>query len=203
MQDGKVIAYASRQLRPHEQNYPTHDLELAAVVFALKLWRHYLYGQRCEIYTDHKSLKYLFTQKELNMRQRRWLELIKDYDLGINYCPGRVNAVADALSRKSHGEVAALLTDQKELIREFEALSIEFVDQSVELEITNLVMEPTLVERIKEAERYEEVIQKIKSEVQVGKYTDFTIDEEDVIRMQGRLCVPDDNDNDIKKEIMS
>src|SRR5262249_26146376 len=158
MQDGKVIAYASRQLRPHEQNYPTHDLELAAVVFVLKIWRHYLYGQRCEIYTDHKSLKYLFTQKELNMRQRRWLELIKDYDLGINYCPGRVNAVADALSRKSHGEVAALLTNQKELIREFEGLSIEFVDQSVELEIANLVMEPTLMERIKEAQRYDEVI---------------------------------------------
>ena len=71
MQHGKVIAYASRQLRPHEKNYPTHDLELAAVVFALKIWRHYLYGVTCEVFTDHKSLKYLFTQKELNMRQRR------------------------------------------------------------------------------------------------------------------------------------
>jgi hypothetical protein len=70
MQNGNVIAYASRQLKPYEQNYPTHDLELAVVVFALKIWRHYLYGERCEIYTDHKSLKYLFTQKELNMRQR-------------------------------------------------------------------------------------------------------------------------------------
>ena len=81
MQNERVIAYASRQLRPHEKNYPTHDLELAAVVFALKIWRHYLYGATCEVYTDHKSLKYFFTQKELNMRQRRWLELIKDYDL--------------------------------------------------------------------------------------------------------------------------
>ncbi|WVZ52959.1 hypothetical protein U9M48_003957 [Paspalum notatum var. saurae] len=81
MQEGKVIAYASRQLRKHEVNYPTHDLELAAVVHALKIWRHYLFGNRCEIYTDHKSLKYIFTQNELNMRQRRWLELIKDYDL--------------------------------------------------------------------------------------------------------------------------
>ncbi|XP_057790989.1 uncharacterized protein LOC131008107 [Salvia miltiorrhiza] len=90
MQDGKVIAYASRQLRPHEHNYPTHDLELAAVVHALKIWRHHLYGVRCEIYTDHKSLKYFFEQKDLNMRQRRWLELVKDYDCRINYHPGKL-----------------------------------------------------------------------------------------------------------------
>jgi hypothetical protein len=100
MQDRKVIAYISRQLKPHEVNYPTHDLELAAVVYALKSWRHFLYGTKCELYTDHKSLKYFFTQKELNMRQRRWLELIEDYDLTINYALGRANVVADALSRK-------------------------------------------------------------------------------------------------------
>ena len=85
MQEGKVIAYLSRQLKQHEKNYPTHDLELASVVLALKTWRHYLMGNRCEIYSDHKSLKYIFTQKELNMRQRRWIELIKDYDLDIQY----------------------------------------------------------------------------------------------------------------------
>ncbi|KAL5574029.1 hypothetical protein UlMin_023626 [Ulmus minor] len=91
MQNGRVIAYASRQLKVHEKNYPTHDLELAAVVFALKIWRHYLYGARCQIFTDHKSLKYIFTQKELNMRQRRWLELVKDYDCEILYHPGKAN----------------------------------------------------------------------------------------------------------------
>jgi hypothetical protein len=80
MQDHRVIAYASRALRVHEQNYPTHDLELAAVIHALKIWRHHLMGTKCHIYTDHKSLKYIFTQADLNMRQRRWLELIKDYD---------------------------------------------------------------------------------------------------------------------------
>ncbi|XP_073038265.1 uncharacterized protein, partial [Primulina eburnea] len=85
MQNDRVIAYASRQLKIHEKNYPTHDLELAAVVFALKIWRHYLYGEKCKIFTDHKSLKYFFTQKELNMRQRRWLELVKDYDCEISY----------------------------------------------------------------------------------------------------------------------
>ena len=94
------MAYASRQMKPHEQNYPTHDLELAAVVFALKIWRHYLYGEKCRIFTDHKSLKYLLTQKELNLRQRRWLKLFKDYDCIIDYHPGKVNVVADALSRK-------------------------------------------------------------------------------------------------------
>jgi hypothetical protein len=86
MQEGQVVCYASRQLRKHEENYPTHDLKLAAVVHAL-IWRHYLIGHRCEIYSDHKSLKYIFTQNDLNLRQRRWLELIKDYDLGINYHP--------------------------------------------------------------------------------------------------------------------
>jgi len=103
MQDGKVVAYASRQLRPHEQNYPTHDLEFTAVVHAFKIWRHYLIENKCEIYTDHKSLKYIFTQPDLNLRQRRWLELVKDYNLEIHYHPGKPNVVADALSRKSYG----------------------------------------------------------------------------------------------------
>ena len=100
MQNDRVIAYASRQLKKHEENYPTHDLELAAVVFALKIWRHYLYGVPCRIFLDHKSLQYIFTQKELNPRQRRWLELIKDYDCTIEYHPGKANVVADALSRR-------------------------------------------------------------------------------------------------------
>ncbi|KAG8491194.1 hypothetical protein CXB51_014305 [Gossypium anomalum] len=100
-QEGKVVAYASRQLKPHEGNYPTHDLELAAVIFALKIWRHYLYGERCIIYTDHKSLEYLLTQKELNLGQRRWIELLKDYDCLIEYHPGKANMVADALSRRA------------------------------------------------------------------------------------------------------
>ncbi|XP_040361820.1 uncharacterized protein LOC121049220 [Rosa chinensis] len=99
MQHGNVIAYASRQLKPHELNYPTHDLELAAIVLALKLWRHYLYGARCQIFTDHKSHKYVFTQPNLNLRQRRWMELIEDYDCTIEYHPGKANVVADALSR--------------------------------------------------------------------------------------------------------
>ncbi|KAL4590368.1 hypothetical protein LXL04_003297 [Taraxacum kok-saghyz] len=100
MQRGKVIAYASRQLKTHEVNYTTHDLELGAVVFALKIWRHYLYGTKCTVFTDHKSLQHILDQKELNMRQRRWVELLNDYECEIRYHPGKANVVADALSRK-------------------------------------------------------------------------------------------------------
>nr|GFB52591.1 retrovirus-related Pol polyprotein from transposon 17.6 [Tanacetum cinerariifolium] len=96
----EVIAYVSQQLRTHEEKYMTHDLELGVVVFALRLWRHYMYGVKCTVYTDHKSLKYILDQKELNMRQRRWIELLSDYDCEIHYHPGKANVVADALSRK-------------------------------------------------------------------------------------------------------
>ncbi|GKB64726.1 putative reverse transcriptase domain-containing protein [Tanacetum coccineum] len=100
MQNDKVIAYASRQLKIHEKNYTTHDLELGAVVFALKIWRHYLYETKCIVFTDHKSLQHILDKKELNMRQRRWLELLSDYDCEIRYHPGKANVMADALSRK-------------------------------------------------------------------------------------------------------
>ncbi|GJU85022.1 putative reverse transcriptase domain-containing protein [Tanacetum coccineum] len=99
MQKEKVIAYASRQLKVHKKNYTTHDLELGVVVFALKMWRHYLYGTKCVMFIDHKSLQHILDQKELNMRQRRWLELLSDYDCEIRYHPRKANAVADALSR--------------------------------------------------------------------------------------------------------
>ena len=112
MQEGRVITYASWQLIKHEVNYPTHDLELVAVVHALKIWRHYLLRNVCHIHTEHKSLKYIFTQPKLNMRQRRWLELIKDYNLEVHYHPGKANVVADALSWKSHcNTLEALLED--------------------------------------------------------------------------------------------
>nr|GEV84823.1 putative reverse transcriptase domain-containing protein [Tanacetum cinerariifolium] len=100
MQREKVISYASRQLKIYEKNYTTHDLELGAVVFALKIWRHYQYGTKCTVFTNHKSLQHILDQKELNMRQRRWLELLSDYDCEIRYHPGKANVVADALSRK-------------------------------------------------------------------------------------------------------
>jgi hypothetical protein len=127
MQDNRVIAYASRALRPHEQNYHTHDLELAAIVHALKIWRHYLMGAHCNIYTDHKSLKYIFTQADLNMRQRRWLELIKDYDLEVHYHPGKANVVADALSRKAQCNYVTMDSKIATMCDELCKLSIEVV----------------------------------------------------------------------------
>ena len=105
-------------MKEYEQRYPTHDLELAAVVFTLKVWRHYLYGEKCVIYTDHKSLKYFFTQKDLNMRQRHWLELVKDYDCDILYHPGKANVVADALSWRGSGQLFSSKWISKELTEE-------------------------------------------------------------------------------------
>jgi hypothetical protein len=115
MHEGHVIAYMSLQLCKHELNYPTHDLELVAVVHALKIWRHYIMGTKCQVYTNHKSLKYIFTQKDLNLRQRRWLELIKDYDLEIHYHPGKANLDANALSRKDTTKKSPSCNGQKPL----------------------------------------------------------------------------------------
>ncbi|GJU42707.1 putative reverse transcriptase domain-containing protein [Tanacetum coccineum] len=146
MQRGKVIAYASRQLKIHEKNYTTHDLELGAVVFALKIWRHYLYGTKSVIYTDHKSLQHIFSQKELNMRQRCWIELFSDYDCEIRYHPGKANVVVNALSRKErvkHKRVRAInmilqssikyriLVAQKEAVDKFTVLQ-KGLDEMIE-----------------------------------------------------------------------
>ena len=147
MQEGRVVAYASRQLRIHEQNYPTHDLELAAVVHALKIWRHYLIGNKCEIYTDHKSLKYIFTQSDLNLRQRRWLELIKDYDLEMHYHPGKANVVADALSCKAY--CRHLVTQAPELSEEMRRLNLRVVRRSYNY---NLSVHLVLDDQINEAQ---------------------------------------------------
>jgi hypothetical protein len=127
MQDGHVVAYASRQLRKHEDKYPTHDLELAAVVHALNIWRCYIIGKRCEVHLDHKRLKYIFTQPNLNQRQRRWLELIKDYDLGINYHPGKANVVVDALSRRSHLNMLPTRQLLLEFCKELDKLNLAWV----------------------------------------------------------------------------
>ena len=124
MQDDRVITYASRQLKKHETNCPTHYLELVAMVFALKIWRHCIYGKMCQVFTDHKSLKYLLTQRELNLRQRRWLELIKDYNLVIDYHLRKVNVVAAALSRKSLVILAHIRTAYVSLLLDMKTLGV-------------------------------------------------------------------------------
>nr|GFB30606.1 putative reverse transcriptase domain-containing protein [Tanacetum cinerariifolium] len=125
----KVIAYTSQQLRTREENYMTHDLELGAVVFALRLWRHYLYGVKCTVFTDHKSLQYILDQKELNMRQRRWIELLSDYDCKIRYHPRKANVVADALSRKERVKLlrvrSLVLMDHKDLMQQILKAQVE------------------------------------------------------------------------------
>jgi hypothetical protein len=159
MQDGHVVAYASRQLRQHKEHYPTHDLELAAVVHARKIWKHYLICKRCEIYSDHKILKYIFTQPDLNLRQRRWLELIKDYDLGINYHPGKTNVVANALSRRSH--LNQLIVEQMpfDLCEEFDKLNLRLVANT---KVVAMEIDSTLSQDIRKGQLTDEKIQEIK-----------------------------------------
>jgi ribonuclease HI len=145
MQEGHVIAYASRQLWKHELNYPTHDLELAALVHALKIWRHYIMGTKCQVYTDNKGLKYIFTHKDLNLRQHRWLELIKDYDLEIHYHLGKANLVADALSRKEHVHSAIVTQLPDEIVEDFRRLNLGIVAHT---EGVTIDVEPTLEQEI-------------------------------------------------------
>nr|ABA96940.1 retrotransposon protein, putative, Ty3-gypsy subclass [Oryza sativa Japonica Group] len=191
MKDGKVVSYASRQLRSHEGNYPTHDLELAAVVHALKIWRHYLIGNRCEVYTDHKSLKYIFTQPDLNLRQRRWLELIKDYDMGIHYHPGKANVVADALSRKSYCNVAWVEQLCCEVQRDLEHLNLGIVEHGF---VAALEAQPTLVEQVRIAQASDPEIAELKKNMRVGKARGFIEDEQGTIWMGERLCVPENKE---------
>jgi len=174
MQEGKVIAYASRQLKKHEVNYPTHDLELAAVVHSLKIWRHYILGHKCDIYMDHKSLKYIFTQNDLNLRQRRWLELIKDYELEIHYHPGKANVVVDALSRKSQVNMLEATELPMELLTEFEYLNLGF---DANTQGTSMDIEPTLEQEIRKGQKEHEEIKKILKLLEEGRSAGFKVDQ--------------------------
>jgi hypothetical protein len=178
MQGGKVAAYASRKLMKHETNYPTHDLELASVVHALKTWRHYLMGKRCEVFSDHKSLKYIFTQNDLNMRQRRWLELIKDYNLSLQYHPGKANVLADALSHKVYMNCLSIEELPKDLCKGLRDLSLEVVLEGF---IASLVVQPTLMDRIREAQKGDKELEKIRDALKEGKANGFSEDEQGTI----------------------
>ncbi|KAJ8753028.1 hypothetical protein K2173_008816 [Erythroxylum novogranatense] len=177
MQGEKVIAYASRQLKPYEMNYPIHELELAAIIFALKIWRHYLYGVATRVFTDHKSLKYLLTQKELNLRQRRWLELLKDYDLMIDYHPGKANVVADALSRKS--TMAHMETVYLPLLKELARHDVTLRQVEPGCVLANFRVRPVLKEKIKGFQEHDVYLmcQQVKAEHQApsGKLNPLSI----------------------------
>ncbi|RVW16032.1 Transposon Tf2-12 polyprotein [Vitis vinifera] len=193
-------AYASRQLKPYERNYPTHDLELAAVVFALKIWRHFLFGETCEIFIDYNSLKYLFSQKELNMRQRRWIELLKDYDCIIQYHPGKANVVADALSRKSVGSLAAIRGYQRQLLEELRSLQVHFRFMGLRALVSNFRVQPDLVGRIKTLQKNDSQLVQVMEEVKMGSKNDFVLSDDEILRFGTRLCVP--NDEDLRRELL-
>src|ERR1041384_4322913 len=189
MQERKVISYGSRQLRAHEDKYPTHDLELAAIIYALKLWRHYLIGNRCELFTDHQSLKYLFTQPDLNLRQQRWLETIANFNMDISYTPDKANVMADALSRKAYCSELEVQVQQPLLYEELRKLNLEIVPQG---HVNNLVLESSLDTLIKSRQPLSSDIMKIKQGIAEGKPSSFTVDTNDggTVYFKGRLVVP-------------
>ena len=164
---------------------------------ALKTWRHFLNGNHCEVYTDHKSLKYIFTQKELNLRQRRWLELIKDYDMRLHYHPGKANIVADALSRKSH--VNTLMTGglPKELAEDLHELCLEIVPRGF---VAALEIQSTLMDKIREAQKTDKEIAAIKEKLSKGKAKGFREDEHDTLWFEDRVYIP--HDPEIRKLIL-
>ncbi|KAK9045728.1 hypothetical protein V6N11_051636 [Hibiscus sabdariffa] len=186
MQGDNVVAYASRKLKPNELNYPTHDLELIAIVFALKIWRHYLYGEKCHMFTDHKSLKCLLTQKDLNLRQRRWMELLKDYDLVIDYHPGKANVVADALSRKSNSASLAI-NSQFRLTKERKLLS-------------ELHVQSDLVSQIRELQRMDSELQKIANNLNAKQNSNFSVKSDGLLYFKDRMCVL--KDEGLRKEML-
>jgi hypothetical protein len=189
MQEGKVVAYASRQLKKHEENYPTHDLELVAVVHALKIWRHNLMGNKCELFTDHKNLKYFLTQTELNMRQRTWLELIKDYDIEINYHPDNANVVADALSPKMYCNNLMVKEEQPALHEELEKLRIKIVDNG---QVNELCVTYDLEEHILTAQKSCAEIKVLRELMKEGKEEDYRLDEQGTVWLNEQICVPQD-----------
>ena len=171
----------------HERNYPTHDLELAAVVFALKQWRHYLYGVKCEVYTDHRSLQYVFTQKDLNLRQRRWMELLKDYDMG---------------------SLAHLQASRRPLAREVQILANDLMRLEVNEKgglLASVESRSSFLDQIKGKQFDDEKLRRIQDKVLRGEAKEAQIDEEGVLRIKGRVCVPrvDDLINTILKEAHS
>ncbi|GAU39806.1 hypothetical protein TSUD_219810 [Trifolium subterraneum] len=193
VQEGAVVAYASRQLKPHEENYPTHDLELAAIIFALKIWRHHLYGVQFALYSDHKSLRYLFDQKELNMRQRRWMEYLKDFDFELNYHPGKANVVADALSRKAL-YASEILMHQCGLYEKFRDMNLSVTYRKGGVKLNRIELTCDLRSTIGSAQEKDMDLQR-----RIGK-PEFTVADDGVIQFGSRICVP--NDAELKRLIL-
>ena len=190
MQSGRVVAYSSHQLKNHEQNYATHDMELAAIVFALKILRHYLYGEHFEVYLDHKSLKCIFTQQDLNMRQCRWREFLEDYDFTLHYHPGKANVVADALNWKSRGALASITSREWQMLEVVGQFELQYNEQAQGM-LGGLVATPSLLVRVIESQGQDVEMVSIRDRIQSGTGDEgWTLHADGSLRYKGRVVVP-------------
>ena len=199
---GRVVAFGSRQLKDHERNYPVHDLELAAVVFALKAWRHYLYGETFDVLSDHKSLSYIFTQRDLNLRQRRWLEYLSDYDFSLHYHPGKSNVVADALSRKNRGMLALMPVHEWQMMEDLVDFRLVFTksEHGSEAAVYHLVAQPVLLDRVRQLQQQDQTAGLVRERLSRGDdVADWTFDSDQCLLFGGRLYVPEA----LREEILS
>ena len=178
----------------HEKNYSTHDLDLEAVVYALYIYRHYIHGVHIDVFTDHKSLLYVFTQKELNLHQMIWLEFVKDYDMSVHYNPGKANVVADAISRLSIGSVTHVEVERKELLKGVHMIThlgvclTSISDSGVTVQSG---AESSLVLQVKEKQESDPILLELKGAVHYQRVEVFSQRGDGVLRYNGRLCVPD------------
>ena len=190
MQSRRVVAYGSRQLKNQEQNYPTHDMKLVVVVFTLKIWRHYLYGEEFEVYSDHKSLKYIFTQRDLNMRQHRWMEFLEDYDFTLHYHPGKANVVANALSRKSRGALASIVSREWRMLETVGQFRLQYSEQA-QGTLGSLVATSSLLSKVIESQGQDPEIMSIRDRVQSGTSVEsWTIHADGSLWYRGQVVVP-------------
>ena len=186
----RLVAYGSRRLNNYEQNYPTHDMELAAIVLALKIWRHYLYGEQFEVFLDHKSLKYIFTQQDLNMRQRKWMEYLEDYDFALHYHPGKANVVVDAPSQKSQGVLASVASWEWQMFGVVGQFGLQYSDQAQGV-LGSLVATPSLLSRVIESKGQDAEVVSIKDKLRLGTGDDgWAIHSDGSLRYRGWVVVP-------------
>ena len=175
-------------------------MELVAIVFALKIWRHYLYGEEFEVYSDHKSLKYIFTQWDLNMRQRRWMEFLEDYEFTLYYHPGKENVVADALSRKSRGVLASIASREWRMLETVGQFGLQYSDQA-QGTLGSLVATPSLLSRVIESQWQDAELVSIRDRVQSGTVDEgWTVHSDGSLRYRGQVVVP--HSTDLRKEIL-
>lgn len=205
MQNGKVIAYASRKLKTHEKNYPLHDLELAGIVFALKIWRHYLTDEKFELHSNHKCLKYLFSQKELNMRRGHWTEYLKDYDISLLSHQGKADVSADAVSRKKEQNMAHLMVKEWLLLH----IAVTYTCQISETDMicnsysSQIKVEPILIERIVKAQSRCRESKKYLNKANNEENKDWKLHSDSSLRFRNRLWVPRQTGAEVRKRIMN